>query len=309
MKKILTEKLAKEFLDTKFKIVGNIELPVSHYFVGQNNVYKKRHEFAIATIDNVYIVYIEGFKNPYIQFDYTVKFQNGITITRNSGTERVEEGKVKKKWFGYFDIDDIYIGNLLANMLTECRQDAINEYAHIKEKEYCELITNKIGKRMHRTFSMEVQFVDFKDAHYNAQLDMIDVIELAPIDIEPYLSASEASKEIKDAYREYAKMEFEKYLASSAHNIALDDYHPRISLNSIELYEYKVKWIAEHTDVFMDSKKFIDDINTTVYKTCDYDNFIIKKNKEEVMNKKVDETIATIMIITCIVGILVWFAL
>lgn len=281
MKEILTEKLAKEFFDTKFKTVTYVDLPISHYFVGQNNVYSNSKEFAVATINNVYIVYTKGFKQPYIQFDYTVKFLNGQTITRNSGTDRVKKGTVKKKWFGCFEIDDIYIGNLLANKLTECRQDAINEYAHIKEKEYCELITKKIGKRMHRNFSMEVQFIDFKDVHYNAQLDMIDVVELAPIDVEPYLSASEASKEIKDAYREYAKVEFEKYLASSAYDRALDDYHPRISLNSIELYEYKVKWIAEHTDVYKDSKKFIDDINTTVYKTCEYDNFIIKKSKKK----------------------------
>lgn len=285
MKEILTEKVAPDFgcsLDTKLKIVGNIELPVSHYFVGQNNVYKETHEFAVATIDNVYIVYTKGFKRPIIQFDYTVKFQNGQTITRNSGTDRVKKGTVKKKWFGYFEIDDIYIGSLLADKLTECRQVAINLYADIKEKEYGELITKKIGKRMHRTFSNQVQFIDFKDAHYNAPLDMIDVVELAPIDIEPYLTASDASKEIKDAYREYAKTEFEKYLASSAaYDKALDDYHPRISLNSIELYEYKVKWIAEHTDLFKDSKKFIDDIDTKSFKTCEYDNFIIKKTKKK----------------------------
>ena len=284
MKEVLTEKVAPDFgckLDKKFKILGNIDLPISHYFVGQNNVYSNSKEFAVATIDKVYIVYTEGFKNPYIQFDYTVKFSNGITITRNSGTDRVKKGTVKKKWFGCFEIDDIYIGNLLANKLTKCRQDAINEYAHIKEREYVDLITNKIGKRMHRTFSSQIQFIDFKDVQYNAQLDMIDEVELAPIDVEPYLSASEASKEIKDAYREYAKVEFEKYLASRAYDRALDDYHPRISLHSIELYEYKVKWIAEHTDVFKDSKKFIDDINTTVYKTCEYDNFIIKKTKKK----------------------------
>lgn len=284
MKKILTEKVAPDFgciLDTKLKIVTYIDLPISHYFVGQNNCYKETHEFAVATIDNVYIVYTKGFKQPYIQFDYTVKFPNDKTITRKSGTDRVKEGTVKKKWFGCFEIDDIYIGSLLAEKLTNCRQDAINEYAHIKEREYGELITNKIGKRMHRNFSMEVQFADFKNVNYNAQLDMIDVVELAPIDIEPYLSASEASKEIKDAYREYAKVEFEKYLASSSYNSALDDYHPRISLNSIELYEYKVKWIAEHTDVYKDSKKFIDDIDTNTFKTCEYDNFIIKKSKKK----------------------------
>ena len=284
MKEILTEKVAPDFgckSDKKFKILGNIDLPISHYFVGQNNVYSNSKEFAVATIDNVYIVYTEGFKTPYIQFDYTVKFPNDKTITRKSGTERVKEGTVKKKWFGYFDIDDIYIGSLLADKLTNCRQDAVNEYAHNKEKEYVELITNKIGKRMHRNFSQQVQFVDFKDANYNALLDMIDVVELAPIDIEPYITASDASKEIKDAYREYAKMEFEKYLASSSYNKALDDYHPRISLNSIELYEYKVKWIAEHTDVYKDSKKFIDDIDTNTFKTCDYDNFTIKKSKKK----------------------------
>lgn len=284
MKEVLTEKVAPDFgfsLDKKFKIVGYIDLPISHYFVGQNNVYSNSKEFAVATIDNVYIVYTKGFKNPYIQFEYTVKFPNGQTITRNSGTERVKEGTIKKKWFGYFDIDDIYIGSLLADKLTDCRQDAVNEYAHIKEKEYGELITNKLGKRMHRNFSQQVQFVDFKDAHYNALLDMIDVVKLAPIDIEPYITASDASKEIKDAYREYAKVEFEKYLASSAYDRALDDYHPRISLNSIELYEYKVKWIAEHTDVYKDSKKFIDDIDTNTFKTCEYDNFTIKKSKKK----------------------------
>lgn len=284
MKEILTEKVAPDFgcsLETKYKIVSKIDLPVSHYFVGQNNVYSDSKEFAVATIDNVYIVYTEGFKKPYIQFDYTVKFPNGETITRNSGTDRLEKDKVKKKWFGYFEIDDIYIGSLLADKLTECRQVAINEYAHIKEKEYGELITKKIGKRMHRTFSNQVQFIDFKDVHYNAPLDMIDVVELAPIDIEPYLTASDASKEIKDAYREYAKVEFEKYLASSAYDKALDDYHPRISLNSIELYEYKVKWIAEHTDLYKDSKKFIDDIDTKSYKTCEYDNFTFKKTKKK----------------------------
>lgn len=279
MKEILTEKLAKEYLDTKFKIVDYIELPISHYFVGQNNVYSNSKEFAVATIDNVYIVYTEGFKNPYIQFEYTVKFPNGQTITRNSGTERVKEGTVKKKWFGYFDIDDIYIGSLLADKLTDCRQVAVNEYAHIKEREYIDLITNKIGKRMNRTFSSQIQFIDFKDVQYNAPLDMIDVVELAPIDIEPYITASDASKEIKDAYREYAKMEFEKYLSSHAQPV--DDYKPRISLNSIELYEYKVKWIAEHTDVYKDSKKFIDDIDTNTFKTCEYDNFIIKKSKKK----------------------------
>lgn len=284
MKEVLTEKVAPDFgciLDTKLKIVTYIDLPISHYFVGQNNCYKETHEFAVATIDNVYIVYTKGFKQPYIQFDYTVKFLNGQTITRNSRTERVEEGKIKKKWFGYFNIDDIYIGNLLADKLTDCRQVAITEYAHIKEREYIDLITKKIGKRMHRNFSQQVKFVDFKDAQYNALLDIIDVVELAPIDIEPYLTASDASKEIKDAYREYAKMEFEKYLASSSYNQALDDYKPRISLNSIELYEYKVTWIAEHTDVYKDSKKFIDDIDTNTFKTCDYDNFIIKKSKKK----------------------------
>lgn len=281
MKEVLTEKVAPDFgcsLDTKYKIVGNIELPISHYFVGQNNCYKETHEFAVATIDNVYIVYTKGFKQPYIQFDYTVKFLNGETINRNCGTDRVKEGTVKKKWF-YFEIDDIYIGSLLADKLAYCRQVAITEYAHIKEREYIDLITNKIGKRMNRTFSSQIQFIDFKDVQYNAPLDMIDVVELAPIDIEPYLTASDASKEIKDAYREYAKMEFEKYLSSHAQPV--DDYHPRISLNSIELYEYKVKWIAEHTDVYKDSKKFIDDIDTNSFKTSEYDNFIIKKSKKK----------------------------
>ena len=284
MKEILTEKVAPDFgckLDKKFKILGNIYLPISHYFVGQNNVYSNSKEFAVATIDNVYIVYTDGFKYPYIQFEYTVKFPNGQTITRNSGTERVKEGTVKKKWFGYFDIDDIYIGSLLTDKLTDCRQDVVIDYAHNKEKEYVDLITKKIGKRMHRTFSSQIQFIDFKDVHYNAQLDMIDVVELAPIDIEPYITASDASEEIKDAYREYAKVEFEKYLASSAYDRALDDYHPRISLKSIELYEYNVKWISEHTDVYKDSKKFIDDIDTNTFKTCEYDNFIIKKTKKK----------------------------
>lgn len=281
MKEVLTEKVAPDFgcsLDTKYKIVGNIELPISHYFVGQNNCYKETHEFAVATIDNVYIVYTKGFKQPYIQFDYTVKFLNGETINRNCGTDRVKEGTVKKKWF-YFEIDDIYIGSLLADKLAYCRQVAITEYAHIKEREYIDLITNKIGKRMNRTFSSQIQFIDFKDVQYNAPLDMIDVVELAPIDIEPYLTASDASKEIKDAYREYAKMEFEKYLSSHAQPV--DDYHPRISLNSIELYEYKVKWIKEHTDLYKDSKKFIDDIDTNSFKTSEYDNFIIKKSKKK----------------------------
>lgn len=284
MKEILTEKVAPDFgcsLDTKLKILTKIDLPVSHYFVGQNNVYSNSKEFAEAYVNAVYIVYTKGFKRPNIQFEYTVNFPNGQTITRYSGTDRVKEGTVKKKWFGYFEIDDIYIGSLLAEKLTECRQVAINEYAHIREKEYGELITKKIGKRMHRNFSQQVQIVDFKDAHYNAQLDMIDVVEMAPIDIEMYLKASDASKEIKDAYREYAKTEFEKYLASSAYDRALDDYHPRISLHSIELYEYKVKWIAEHTDLYKDSKKFIDDVNTTFYKTNEYDNFIIKKSKKK----------------------------
>lgn len=282
MKEVLTEKVAPDFgckLDKKFKILGNIDLPISHYFVGQNNVYSNSKEFAVATIDNVYIVYTDGFKYPYIKFEYTVKFPNGQTIIRNSGTERVKEGKVKKKWFGYFDIDDIYIGSLLANKLTDCRQVAITEYAHIKEREYIDLITKKIGKRMNRTFSSQIQFIDFKDVNYNALLDMIDVVELAPIDIEPYLTASDASKEIKDAYREYAKMEFEKYLSSHAQPV--DDYKPRISLNSIELYEYKVKWIKEHTDLYKDSKKFIDDIDTNSFKTSEYDNFIIKKSKKK----------------------------
>lgn len=282
MKEILTEKVAPDFgckLDKKFKILGNINLPISHYFVGQNNVYSNSKEFAVATIDNVYIVYTDGFKYPYIQFEYTVKLSNGQTITRNSGTERVKEGTVKKKWFGYFEIDDIYIYSLLANKLTDCRQVAITEYAHIKEREYIDLITKKIGKRMNRTFSSQIQFIDFKDVNYNAPLDMIDVVELAPIDIEPYLTASDASKEIKDAYREYAKMEFEKYLSSHAQPV--DDYHPRISLNSIELYEYKVKWIKEHTDLYKDSKKFIDDIDTNSFKTSEYDNFIIKKSKKK----------------------------
>ena len=284
MKEVLTEKVAPDFgcsLEKRFKIVSKIDLPVSHYFVGQNNVYTDTKEFAEAYINAAYIVYTNGFKRPNIQFDYAVKFPNGQTITRNSGTDRVEEGKVKKKWFGYFEIDDIYVGSLLADKLAECRQVAINEYAHIKEREYGNLITEKVGKRMHRTFSNQVQFIDFKDVHYNAPLDMIDVVELAPIDIEPYLTASDASKEIKDAYREYAKVEFEKYLASSAYDRALDDYHPRISLHSIELYEYKVKWIAEHTDVFKDSKKFIDDVDTKSYKTNEYDNFIIKKTKKK----------------------------
>lgn len=282
MKEVLTEKVAPDFgckLDKKFKILGNIDLPISHYFVGQNNVYSNSKEFAVATIDNVYIVYTDGFKYPYIKFEYTVKLSNGQTITRNSGTERVKEGKVKKKWFGYFEIDDIYIGSLLADKLTDCRQVAITEYAHIKEREYIDLITKKIGKRMNRTFSSQIQFIDFKDVNYNAPLDMIDVVELAPIDIEPYLTASDASKEIKDAYREYAKMEFEKYLSSHAQPV--DDYHPRISLNSIELYEYKVKWIKEHTDLYKDSKKFIDDIDTNSFKTSEYDNFIIKKSKKK----------------------------
>ena len=284
MKEVLTEKVAPDFgckLDKKFKILGNIDLPISHYFVGQNNCYKETHEFAVATIDNVYIVYTKGFERPNIQFNYTVKFPNGETITRNCGTDRVKEGTVKKKWFGHFEIDDIYIGNLLADKLTDCRQVVIIEYAHIKEREYVDLITNKIGKRMHRTFSSQIQFIDFKDVQYNAPLDMIDIVELAPIDIEPYITASDASKEIKDAYREYAKVEFEKYLASSSYNCALEDYHPRISLNSIEFYEYKVKWIAEHTEVYKDSKKFIDDIDTKVYKTNEYDNCTIKKTKKK----------------------------
>lgn len=283
MKEILTEKVVSQFrcsLDTTYKIVlGAINLPVSHYFVGQNNVYRDTKEFAVATIDNVYIVYTQGFKNPYINFDYTVKFPDGKTITRNSGTIRVKDGTVKKKWFGYFDIDEVYISTLLTDSLMNCRPVAINEYANIKEKEYGELITEKVGKRMHRNFSEQVQFIDFKDAHYNALLDMIDVVELAPIDIEPYITASDASKEIKDAYREYANVEFEKYLSRSTEPV--DDYHPRISLHSIELYEYKVKWIKDHTDLFKNSKKFIDDIFTTSYKTSDYDNFIIKKTTKK----------------------------
>lgn len=242
-------------------------------------IYSNSKEFAAATIDTVYIVYTKGFETPYIHFEYTVKFPNGKTITRNSGTDRVKEGTVKKKWFGYFEIDEVYIHSLLADKLTDCRQVAITEYAHIKEREYIDLITKKIGKRMHRTFSSQIQFIDFKDVQYNAPLDMIDIVELAPIDIEPYLTASDASKEIKDAYREYAKMEFEKYLSSHAQPV--DDYHPRISLNSIEFYEYKVKWIAEHTEVYKDSKKFIDDINTKVYKTNEYDNCTIKKTKKK----------------------------
>lgn len=284
MKEILTEKVAPDFgciCDTKLKIVSALDTPISHYFVGQNNVYRDTKEFAVAKIDNVYIVYTKGFKEPNIQFDYTVKFPDGKTITRKTGTSRVEEGKVKKKWFGYFDIDEVYIYSKLTDQLTSCRQVAINEYAAIREKEYGELITEKVGKRMHRNFSMEVQFIDSKDTHYNAPLDMIDVVELAPIDIEPYITASDASKEIKDAYREYAKVEFEKYLASSSYDRALDDYHPRISLHSIELYEYKVKWIKEHTDLFKDSKKFIDDIDTNTFKTCDYDNFTIKKTTKK----------------------------
>lgn len=284
MKEILTEKVAPDFgciCDTKLKIVSAIDTPISHYFVGQNNVYRHTKEFAIATIDNVYIVYTKGFKQPNIQFDYTVKFPNGKTISRKTGTSRVEEGKVKKKWFGYFEIDEVYIGTMLTDQLMACRQVAINEYADIREREYGELITEKVGKRMHRTFSNQVQHIDFKDTHYNAQLDMIDVVELAPIDVEPYITASDASKEIKDAYREYAKVEFEKYLASSNYDRALDDYHPRISLHSIELYEYKVKWIKDHTDLFKDSKKFIDDIDTTSFKTCEYDNFTIKKTKKK----------------------------
>lgn len=284
IKEILIEKVAPDFkgsLDTKFKIVSAIDTPISHYFVGKNNVYRYTMEFAVATIDNVYIVYTKGFKEPNIQFDYTVKFSNGETITRKAGTDRVKEGTVKKKWFGYFEIDETYIGTLLTDQLMSCRHAAINEYAHIRENEYGELITEKIGKRMHRNFSERIQFIDFKDAHYNVQLDMIDVIEMAPIDIEMYLKASDASKEIKDAYREYAKVEFEKYLASSNYDRAVDDYHPRISLNSIELYEYKVKWIAEHTDLYKDSKKFIDDIDTNSFKTCEYDNFIIKKTKKK----------------------------
>lgn len=282
MKEILTEKVAPDFgcsLDTIFKIVGNIYLPISQYFVGQNNVYSNSKEFATATIDTVYIVYTKRFETPYIHFEYTVKFPNGKTITRNSGTERVKEGTVKKKWFGYFEIDEVYIHSLLADKLTDCSQVAVNEYAHIKEREYIDLITKKIGKRMNRTFSSQIQFIDFKDVQYNAPLDMIDVVELAPIDIEPYLTASDASKEIKDAYREYAKMEFKKYLSSHAQPV--DDYHPRISLNSIELYEYKVKWIKEHTDLYKDSKKFIDDIDTNSFKTSEYDNFIIKKSKKK----------------------------
>lgn len=282
MKEILTEKVAPDFgcsLDTIFKIVGNIYLPISQYFVGQNNIYSNSKEFAAATIDTVYIVYTKGFETPYIHFEYTVKFPNGKTITRNSGTDRVKEGTVKKKWFGYFEIDEVYIHSLLADKLTDCRQVAITEYAHIKEREYIDLITKKIGKRMHRTFSSQIQFIDFKDVQYNAPLDMIDIVELAPIDIEPYLTASDASKEIKDAYREYAKMEFEKYLSSHAQPV--DDYHPRISLNSIEFYEYKVKWIKEHTDLYKDSKKFIDDIDTKVYKTNEYDNCTIKKTKKK----------------------------
>lgn len=282
MKEILTEKVAPDFgcsLDTIFKIVGNIYLPISQYFVGQNNIYSNSKEFATATIDTVYIVYTKCFETPYIHFEYTVKFPNGKTITRNSRTDRVKEGTVKKKWFGYFEIDEVYIHSLLADKLTDCRQVVVNEYAHIKEREYIDLITKKIGKRMNRTFSSQIQFIDFKDVQYNAPLDMIDVVELAPIDIEPYLTASDASKEIKDAYREYAKMEFEKYLSSHAQPV--DDYKPRISLNSIELYEYKVKWIAEHTDVYKDSKKFIDDIDTNTFKTCEYNNFIIKKSKKK----------------------------
>ena len=42
MKEILTEKVDPDFgckLDKKFKILGNIDLPILHYFVGQNNVY------------------------------------------------------------------------------------------------------------------------------------------------------------------------------------------------------------------------------------------------------------------------------
>lgn len=287
MKEILTEKVAPSFgcsCDTEYEIITKLELPESHFYVGQNNVSKEAREFAKATIEKVYITYNKGFKEPYVYFQYNIDFGiegNGEFITRRSGFGRVPEDKLKKKWFGYFEIDEEYITKNLIDKLAECRQVAVNEYAHIAERKYSDLITEKIGKRLHRNFSMEVQFVDFKDVHYNAQLDMIDVIELAPIDIEPYISASDASKEIKDAYREYAKMEFEKYLASSSYDKALDDYHPRISIHSIELYEYKVKWIKDHTDLYKDSKKFIDDVDTKVYKTCEYDNFIIKKTKKK----------------------------
>lgn len=287
MKEILTEKVAPSYgcsSDTDYEIITKLELPESHFYVGQNNVCKDAREFAKATIEKVYITYTKGFKEPYVHFKYNIDFGaegNGEFITRTSGFGRVPEDKLKKKWFGYFDIDEEYILTKLADKLAECRQVAVNEYAHIAEKKYGDLMAEKIGKRKHRNFSMDVQFVDFKDVHYNALLDIVDVVELAPIDIEPYISASDASKEIKDAYREYAKIEFEKYLASSSYNSALDDYHPRISIHSIELYEYKVKWIKEHSDLYKDSKKFIDDIDTKVYKTNEYDNFTIKKTKKK----------------------------
>lgn len=285
MKEILTEKVKAEYsYDTEYEVITKLELPESHFYVGQNNVCKDAREFAKATIEKVYITYTKGFKEPYVHFKYNIDFGaegDGTFITRRSGFGRVSEDKLKKKWFGYFDIDEEYIIKNLIDKLAECRQVAINEYGHIAEKKYAKEITEKIGKRMHRNFSEQINIIDFKDAHYNAPLDMIDVVEMAPIDIEMYLKASDASKEIKDAYREYAKMEFEKYLASSAYDRALDDYHPRISLHSIELYEYKVKWIAEHTEVFKDSKKFIDDVDTKLYKTCEYDNFTIKKTKKK----------------------------
>ena len=47
MKEILTKKVAPDFgckSDKKFKILGNIDLPISHYFVGQNNVYSNSKE-------------------------------------------------------------------------------------------------------------------------------------------------------------------------------------------------------------------------------------------------------------------------
>ena len=33
--------------------------------------------------------------------------------------------------------------------------------------------------------------------------------------------------------------------------------------------------------MYKNSKKFIDDIDTKSYKTCEYDNFIIKKSKKK----------------------------
>lgn len=289
MKEILTEKVKPDCsIDKKYKILGNLMFGPTYFYCRQHNAFEKTKQFAEIRITNIYLVKTECYKEYRIDFDYLVKipefnYEKGLST---SIWDRIpnDKTKLKKKWFGYFDVDEAYFIDKVSTGAMHERDRVMRIYADLKNEAYAKDISNKVEKRIDSKYTELVNCVEANDCTYNAKLDMIDSIELAPIDVELYLSAKDQSKEIKDAYRAYLQSEFTEYLKITERNNrteAINDFHPRLRVHSIELYEYKVKWIESHTDVFKDSKKFIDGIDTKFLKWSDIDHITSKKSKKK----------------------------